>query len=213
MELEKILFVITVFIICILMVWQYIVITNEIKMLKNTTVNTSENTNQSIPTNENYYAQNDPSYDMMNNQPIIAPMRVIIPTREYDYSAYSDPLTPPYRRDDYNTPMVGLPTRGFPSTFKKMGTLISTDDSIPMNDPYKFMFLMGRETYPGSNSYDYYVVEKDSDGKGVLKFDLSCNKSTKLYNDGDEIKVKELSRNYKIKMDQLDQFTYNPYLM
>ena len=127
--------------------------------------------------------------------------------RKYDYHAYSDPLTPPYRRDDYNLPMVGLPTRGYPSRYKKMGTLIDTNDTIPHTDPYKIMFLMGREKYRGSNSYEYYVVEKDSNG--ILKFDLPSKKY--LLNDDDVISVNELGRNYKVKMDSLDTFVYDPY--
>ena len=206
-DLEKILFAITIFIIIVLIVWQYIVITNNIAVLQqnnNTTIaNESENQLNGFSSAGGYA----PEYASLS-----PPIRIASATRGYDYSAYLDPLTPPYRRDEYNTPMVGLPTRGYPSTYKKMGTLFSTDDTIPMTDPYKIMFLMGRETYPTSNSYEYYVVEKDSES-GVLKFDLSCNKSTKLYNDDDIITIKELNRTYKVKMDKLDQFMYNPYLM
>jgi hypothetical protein len=86
--------------------------------------------------------------------------------------------------------MVGIPTKGYPSTFKKMATLICTDEHVAIDDPYKFLFLMGREKYPGANSYDYYAVEKNSDGGGVLKFDLP--RKSGEFNTGDTIEIYDL---------------------
>ena len=88
---------------------------------------------------------------------------------------------------------------------------IIKDESVPLTDPYKFLFLMGREKYAGANSYDYYAVEKTSEGNGVLKFNLP--RITREYNSGDEIYIHELKRKYRVRMDELDGFRYDPYII
>jgi hypothetical protein len=140
---------------------------------------------------------------------------VINPAREYDYRTFNDPLVPPYKRSDYDNGMFppglvgGIPpiaTRGFPSSFKKMGLLI--DQSAENDDKYKFMVIMGRQTYPGSNYYDYYVAENKDESS--LKFDMKD--LHKELNDGETITVSELGKTYSVKLDRDIGFRYTPFV-
>lgn len=142
--------------------------------------------------------------DVNQSDTVVPPL--VDPVREYDYRAFSDPLVPPYKRDDYQVPLPAIATRGYPSSFKKLGLLI--DDSAENTDQYKFMSLMGRQKYPGSNFYDYYVTENKQDSP--LKFDLP-NLHKELYTD-DTVVVSELGKTYKVKIDRNLGFDYYPFI-
>lgn len=129
------------------------------------------------------------------------------PIREYDYRALKDPLVPPYKRSDYGPPLPSYPTRGFPAGFRKMGTLI--DETADNNDPYKFMILVGRQTYYGSNMYDYYVT--DTNKEQMIKFDLQ--KKRKEIMTDDKVYVVELKKTYTAKIDRNVGFDYNPFVI
>jgi hypothetical protein len=134
--------------------------------------------------------------------------------REYDYRTFNDPLVPPYKRSDYDQSfppgLVGgyppIATRGYPTAFKKMGLL--NDQSAPNDDKYKFMVIMGRQTYPSSNYYDYYVTENSDESS--LKFDLKD--LHKELNDGDNVTITELGKTYTIKLDRDVGFRYSPFV-
>jgi len=134
------------------------------------------------------------------------PINPVAISRDYDYRTLNDPLVPPYKRDEWNLLIPGIYTRGPPMPFHKYGTL--TNDSLPTTDKYKFLFLMGRQKYPGSNSYDYYATGT-SDNNNV-KFDLP-NNTRELY-DGDKVKIKHLNdAEYKIIIDRNLELDYNPF--
>lgn len=128
------------------------------------------------------------------------------PLREYDYRALRDPLVPPRKRDDYNIPVIPFPTRGYPSGYKKMGLLIDPD--ADNDNKYKFLILVGRQRYPGSTVYDYFVTENKPDS--ALKFDLP-NLHKELYTD-DEITIDELGKTFKLKLDRTLGFEYDPFM-
>jgi hypothetical protein len=127
--------------------------------------------------------------------------------REYDYRALNDPLIAPRRRDDYNLPVLPVPTRGFPAAYKKVGLLI--DNTADNNDRYKILLLMGRNTHPNSTAYEYYAV--DSDKNSALKFEI-CNRGTRELQTDDRVSVKELGRIYTVKIDQMLGYEYDPYI-
>jgi hypothetical protein len=136
------------------------------------------------------------------------------PAREYDYRTFNDPLVPPYKRSDYDLSfppgLVGgfppIATRGYPTAFKKMGLL--NDQSAPNDDKFKFMIIMGRQTYPSSNYYDYYVTENKDES--ALKFDLKD--LHKELNDGDTVTISELGKTYTIKLDRDLGWRYSPFV-
>lgn len=142
--------------------------------------------------------------DVKQSEAIVPPP--VDAVREYDYRALSDPLVPPYKRDDYQIPLPAIPTRGYPSSFKKIGLLVDSETSN--TDPYKFMLLMGRQKYPGSNFYDYYVTENKPDS--ALKFDLP--NLHKELNTDDTLPLTDLNKTYTVKIDRNLGFDYNPFV-
>ena len=130
----------------------------------------------------------------------------ISPARLYDYKTFNDPLVPPYKRSDYDQSFPPIATRGYPTAFKKMGVL--NDQSAPNDDKYKFMIIMGRQTYPSSNYYDYYVTENSDES--VLKFDLKDLHNE--LNDGDSIAISDLGKTYTVKVDREIGFRYTPFM-
>jgi hypothetical protein len=135
--------------------------------------------------------------------------------REYDYRTYNDPLTPPYKRDDYMIPAhivdpinFGMYTRGVPPVFKKMGYLIDDNAS---DDKYKFLNLMGRQKYYNSNEYEYYIVSTDRNEN--IKFDLGKKYRKELYS-GDKVKVQQLNdKEYTVNIDKNLDYEYNPFII
>ena len=135
--------------------------------------------------------------------------------RNYDYKTYNDPLTPPYKRDDYMIPAhvvdpnrFGLYTRGGPTAFKKMGML--DDPSGNPGDPYKFLTLMGRQKYYNSTQYEYYVVSTNRDEN--IKFNLDKNKR-ELFTD-DTVTVPQLdNKTYHVTIDKNLDYEYSPYIV
>jgi hypothetical protein len=125
--------------------------------------------------------------------------------RKYDYRTLNDPLVAPRRRDDYNLPVLPIPTRGFPSAFKKVGLLI--DKNANNDEKYKILLLMGRNKYPNSTSYEYYAVENDKNS--VLKFDI--NKTRELQT-GDHVEIHEINKKYTVVIDKILGYEYDPYL-
>jgi hypothetical protein len=177
-------------------------------------INDSSGLKQNINTN-----QVDAAYPPMINpliNPIVNPVQPPLfmgrplhqhmPGIEYDYKTLNDPLVPPYKRDEWNMIVPGYHTRGPPMPFHKYGTL--TNASLPNNDKYKFLFLMGRQKYPGSNNYDYYAT--GTSDHSDIKFDLPTM-TKELYND-DKIKINQLGESeYTLIVDRPLNLEYNPY--
>jgi hypothetical protein len=127
--------------------------------------------------------------------------------REYDYRSLNDPLVAPRRRDDFNLPVLPLPTRGYPAAYKKVGMLV--DRKAHDNDRYKFLLLMGRNTHPGSYVFEYYAMENDKNGS--LKFDV-CRRGRQELQSDDKVRINELDRTYTVVMDKMLGYEYDPYL-
>ena len=148
------------------------------------------------------------------NPEIIVPQIYPI-LRNYDYRTLSDPLTPPYKRDDDMIPanviapdLFGIYTQGGPLPFIKVGKLI--DNHAKNDEPYKFLILFGRRRYPGSNLYDYYATTTNRDD--YLKFDLDYkNVRYELYT-GNHVFIPELKKKYEVVIDRQMDFTYTPYM-
>jgi len=130
------------------------------------------------------------------------------PIREYDYRTLYDPLVAPRRRDDYDLPVLPYPTRGYPNPFHKMGLLI--DRHADNNDRYKILLLMGRNTYPGSRTFEYYATE-NLPNSGI-KFNIEKRNGRELYTD-DSVKIRELNnKHYRVVLDQPLGYSYDPYI-
>ncbi len=142
--------------------------------------------------------------------PVIAPPSLGQAIRDYDRRNIADPLTPPFKRDDYQIPsnvmrpdLYGVYSRGAPGVFMKHG-YVKTDDA---GADYKLLTLMGRQKYQGSTQYEYYVISTNKDD--TIKFYIDGVKR-ELY-DGDKVKVKQLGNTeYTVYIDKDLQLEYNP---
>jgi hypothetical protein len=145
-------------------------------------------------------------------QSIVAPgNRDLI--RDLDYKTLTDPLTEPTRRQPryiygplINNPYFNYPTRGYQDSFSMIGYLV--DEHAPKNDDNHIIKLFGRQKYPGSSEYEYYVENRV--GGERLKLPLE-NQRRELYDD-DEVYVELIKRNYKVKTLPDKTLQYSPYL-
>jgi hypothetical protein len=144
-------------------------------------------------------------------QPQVIPPPVGLMLKDYDERTIYDPLTPPFKRDDYMIPAVvsrpdlyGAYTSGAPGVFHKMGYLKNESS----ND-YKFLTLIGRPKYNGSTLYEYYVTSTNKDD--TIKLYLE-NVKRELYT-GDKVKVHGLEGEYSVIVDKVLDFEYNPLVL
>jgi hypothetical protein len=210
---SKIVILISIIVIGIVVGYFYIFYTDQINALKQAlyvceSTRRVDNHSGSEHSQSNYSESEDRQSDQPNiiiaPQPI-APIPRINPLREFDYRALNDKLTPPLRRDDWTIPVIPLPTRGFPTAYKKMGTLIQKDGAD--DHQQKFLILMGRQKYQGSNYYDYFVTENKQDS--YIKFPVH-DLHKELFN-GDEITIRELGKVYIVHVDKELGYEYLPY--
>jgi hypothetical protein len=177
-------------------------------------------TDNKINTLNNHISNiNSPTFSEAN-LPIVTPPHIATPIppppslgqaiRDYDRRNIADPLTPPFKRDDYQIPsnvmrpdLYGVYSRGAPGVFMKHG-YVKTED---VGADYKILTLMGRQKYQGSTQYEYYVISTNRDD--TIKFYIDGIRR-ELY-DGDKVKVKQLGNTeYTVYIDKDLQLEYNP---
>lgn len=76
--------------------------------------------------------------------------------------------------------VFAVPSRGEPGKFKKLGLLRRSSDN-------KTVKLFGRQKYPGSSKYDYYVRSVE-DGSMNIRIPLEDDFNDEIF-DGDEINI------------------------
>jgi hypothetical protein len=120
---------------------------------------------------------------------------LVAPERRLPRHAYP----PKNLRDTLN-----VPTRGYPDNYQHMGMLIRKSDE-------KLLKLFGRQTYPGSNQYEYYVVDSNSSSDHKIPLKVQSNKE--LYdNEKMDIDWLDTSRGqFDIKIFDYNAPKYNPY--
>jgi hypothetical protein len=147
------------------------------------------------------------------NRPVINPIvekRMILEKR--DRRAVNDDLTPPERRDqEYSYPdrevknIINIPTRGLPDNYHSVGVLVRKEDE-------KVLQLFGREKYPGSTQWEYYVTGMDRYGfpnKMPVKI-----RGDKEVNDKDKIQLDWLDKSkgdFEVNLYNFDIPRYNPF--
>lgn len=162
---------------------------------------------------------NTPKKNIINTQPIRKiykpsplPNRDLI--KEYDHRKIYDPLEEPVRRvpRHWIPPMhikrlIDIPTQGYPDNFRQFGILKKVDET---NDTNKILRLMGRETYPGSNRYEYYT--RVSSGNEVINIPID-NKKIREIQDDDVININSLDSEYKAQIFDYDAPKYYPNIL
>jgi len=125
-----------------------------------------------------------------------------------------DPAAPPerrlpihqYPRRDIKN-LINIPTRGHPDQFQMVGIISRESDE-------KIMQLYGRQKYPGSQQWDYFVAGKDGSGL-ASKIPLDLTNDKELYDD-DEITIPQLDASkgvFKVTIYDYDAPRYNPYVV
>ena len=102
---------------------------------------------------------------------------------------------------------VNIRTRGKQPPFQSMGFLYreETDPNYNKDDTNRLM-LFGRPEWAGSSKYDYYVT---TSANSAIKIPLDNEKE--LY-DGDELSVTGITGKFRLKLYDISQIKYIPYL-
>ena len=124
---------------------------------------------------------------------------------------YND-LAPPERRvPEYQYPynyvkaQLNIPTRGLPENYQIMGVLLRDETETAYN-------LFGRQTYPGSNQWEYYVAGADSYGfqnkmPVVVRGDRELDDKQRI-----ELPWLDKSKgDFEVNLYNYDVPRYNPY--
>lgn len=124
---------------------------------------------------------------------------------------YNDFVAPERRQPEYSYPYnsiknkLNISTRGLPDNYHLIGILLRNNTESAFN-------LFGRQTFPSSNQWEYYVQGnmKDTTVKIPIKI-----RGDKEIEDGQLINVpgSDSSKgNYKVKLYEYDKPRYNPYV-
>ena len=129
---------------------------------------------------------------------------------ERDRKVVDDNFKPPERRlPRHNYPvqavrkLINIPTRGHPDNFQNLGMLVRKNDE-------KILKLFGRQKFPGSNQWEYYVLNIETFDKVPLEIP-----GNKELTNNDVIGLPWLDQSkgkFDIKIFDYDAPRYNPYL-
>jgi len=102
---------------------------------------------------------------------------------------------------------VNIHTRGKEPAFQSMGFLYREETSPDYNkDDTNRLMLFGRPEWAGSSKYDYYVT---TSGNSSIKIPITHEKE--LY-DGDQLEVVGFAGQFKLKLYDVSEIKYIPYL-
>ena len=97
--------------------------------------------------------------------------------------------------------LINFPTRGYPDNYQNLGILVRKSDE-------RILKLFGRQKFPGSSQYEYYVV----DSYNSQKFPLKLNGMKEL-SDKDVISIPWFDQSkgkFEVKIFDYDAPRYNP---
>ena len=211
--MNKTIILLVTLIICIIIIYKY----NETPVTHHIHITTPNNPVSEKEINVNIPTQ--PQY--VPTQPQYVPPIMPDPITNIDLRNINDPLTGPIKRPtrDAIGPMVGNPlfniyTQGPPDSYSWLGILTSNPTSETVDRNNKLLKLFGRQRYPNSTTWDYYVQAYTGGASGdSIKISLDKDKYRRELYDDDNVYIKELGMNYNVKLNRDDVFTYNPYLI
>ena len=157
----------------------------------------------------------DEKYDSIEDvkpKKLTVPKKILYLNRRDENSLYND-FKPPERRLPRNNypeepiiSSINVPTRGYPDNYHNMGMLVRKNDE-------KVLKLFGRQKFPGSNQYEYYVIGNDSTNL-TSKIPLKIPGEKELSNN-DTVPIPWLDQSkgkFEVKLFDYDVPRYNPYL-
>lgn len=136
------------------------------------------------------------------------------PVMDYDYRKITDILMEPTRRFPRHTLppnyLMSMYTRGYPDNYTTLGYLHRETPGGRYEE--QRLPLFGRQIYPGSYQWQYFVTTTNLGVNIKIPFDIPKN-NQELQN-GDIIKLKEFDNaEYRVKLYKMDQPVYNPYVL
>ena len=174
--------------------------------------NTNTNTNNTSKKTED--PEQTVNIDIINNKQHNIHLDPLI---KFDHDALNDEFTPPFRRsyydennyrfDHHGRSLHPIYTRGRPTSYRKIGLLIS--QNVSTSDPFKLLIMMGRRSF-GNREYEYHAISPSADQR--LKFYIDTK--GKEINNGDIVNIEELEgHSYKFKEDIDLSPRYDPYIV
>ena len=132
--------------------------------------------------------------------------------KKRDINALDDNFSPPERRDQeyaypdrYVKSIINIPSRGLPDNYHTIGVLVRKNDE-------KVLQLFGRQKYPGSNQWEYYVSGMDGNGF-PNKIPLKVKGDVEITN-SQNIDVDWLDKSkgsFEVQLYNYDVPRYNPF--
>lgn len=187
---------------------------NQDNLIKNKINNELNNLNDN---NTEHFRHRIINYEPINSPPLD-------PIKLYDYRTINDPLKEPKRRvprdylglldySNYNKSVLPfiynrIHTRGMRDNFTMQGYLIDYD--APLNEPNRILQLFGRQKYPKSNQYEYYITFQNGNSDG--KYELDDRIYNKELYDNDKVKINLFKgRTYVVKLFKQENMDYVPF--
>ena len=148
----------------------------------------------------------------------------------YDRQTTFDPMTEPTKRPPRHVimPIIGnphfnYPTKGFTDSYSLKGYLVKDSYHSHENDTdidkkkenkskiteNQILKLFGREKFPNSIEYEYYVIINTGFDDKIKYF---LEKQTKELFDSDSVYIDIIQSKYKVKLLKDKNMVYNPYL-
>ena len=137
--------------------------------------------------------------------------RIMLTNR--DQNVLLNDFTPPERRvPSYAYPnsiikqQFNIPTRGTPDNYQLIGIVMRDNTETAYN-------LFGRQTFPGSNQYEYYV--QGNLDRNIVKIPITINGEREI-EDGQTIVIPGTSLmngEFKVKLYKLEVPRYNPMIL
>ena len=147
---------------------------------------------------------------------IVDPVDVV---REYDYQKMEDPLEEPKKRiPRHEIPPIHInryfdfPTRGYPDNFNQFGILVR-QNRLNVDHENKVLRLYGRQTYPGSQFYEYYTAITSGLSQIKIPLNHKRRRNRRELFDDDIIFIKELNAKYKVQLFEYDSPRYYPHIL
>ncbi len=150
------------------------------------------------------------SKETNNNQDIDIDIDLLL---ERDKKSLNNDFSPPERRlprHIYPTQTfkrsINIPTRGYPDNYHNVGMLVRKNDE-------KILKLFGRQKYPGSSQWEYYVTGSDTYGADS-KTPLNVPGNKELSNN-DLFTIPWLDQSkgkFEVKIFDYDAPRYNPFV-
>jgi hypothetical protein len=165
------------------------------------------NNKEPIATNKSDIVTN--KSDIINNIDFVE-KRLILENR--DRKVLNDNFAPPERRvPEYQYPdniknYINIPSKGYPDNYQLMGIVIRDNTETAYN-------LYGRQTYPRSNEYEYYVQKTDYHNN--VKIPIKNKGNIELVDNQiiDIIGTNHEKGIFRVKLYNYDLPRYNPYII